>query len=73
MREIVIAVRKEVKSSQKIQLILLRKTTAQQNHKVEAIVYLLSKEYGSVEFACCIIRSLVSCAPPVRHTNWEIK
>ena len=51
MRVILIAVPKEDTTSRINQVIFLRKTSAQQNQKFGAIVFLLRREAGSVGFA----------------------
>ena len=56
MRVILVAVPKEVTTSRITQLIFLRKTSAQQNQKFGAIIFLLRREAGSVGFVWCLIR-----------------
>ena len=69
MRVIMIAVPKEETTSRITQVIFLRKTSAQQNQKFGAIVFLLSREAVSVGFAWCLIRSVVPSVLPVRQNN----
>ena len=68
-----IAVPKKETASRKTQVILLRKTPAQQNQKIGAIFSQLRREDISVGFAWCLIRSLVPSAPPVKNNNWGMK
>ena len=51
MRVILIAVLKEETISRTTQVIFLRKTSAQQNQKFGAIVFMLRREAGNVGFA----------------------
>ena len=73
MRVILIAVPKEETTSRITQVIFLRNTSAQQNQKFGAIVFLLRREAGSVGFAWCLIRSVVPSVLPARHNNRGMK
>ena len=63
------AVPKEETTTRTTQVIFLRKTSAQQNQKFGAIVFLLRREAGSVEFAWYFIRRVVPSVLPVRQKN----
>ena len=56
VRDIMIAVPKKDTASIKTQVMFLINTPAQQNHKVESIIYLLSRESVSVRFSWCLIK-----------------
>ena len=73
MRVILIAVLKEETKSRITQVIFLRKTSAQQNQKFGAIVFMLRREAGSVGFAWCLIRSVVPSVMSVRQNNRAMK
>ena len=73
MRVILISVPKEETTSRITKVIFLRKTSAQQNQKFGAIVFLLRREAGSVGFAWCLIISVVPSVLPVRHNNRGMK
>ena len=73
MRVVMIAVPIEETTSRITQVIFLRKTSAQQNQKFGAIVFLLSREAGSVGFAWCLIRRVVPSVLPVRQNNRGVK
>ena len=60
-----ISVTKEETTSRITQVIFLRKTSAQQNQKFGAIVFLLRREAGSVGFVWCLIRRVVPSVLPV--------
>ena len=66
MRVILIAVPKEETTSRITQVIFLRKTSAQQNQKCGAIVFLLRRESGSVGFAWFLTRRVVPIVLPVK-------
>ena len=70
---ILIYVSKEAIESKKTQVILLRKTLAQQNQKAGDIVSLFRREYGSVGVAWRLIIRVVLSTPPVIHNNWFMK
>ena len=73
MRVILIAVPKEETTSRITQVIFLRKTSAQQNQKFGAIVFLLRREAVGVGFTWCLIRRVVPSVLPVRHNNRGMK
>ena len=73
MRVIMIAVPKEETTSRITQVIFLRKTSAQQNQKFGAIVFLLRREAVSVGFAWCLIGRVVPSVLPVRQNNRGMK
>ena len=66
---VLISVPKEETTSKITQVIFLRKTSAQQNQKFGAIVFLLRREAGSVGFAWCLIRRVGPSVLPVRQNN----
>ena len=70
---VIIAVPNKETTSRITQVIFLRKTSAQQNQKFGAIIFLLRREAGSVGFAWCLIRSLVPSVMPVRQNNRGMK
>ena len=65
-RLIMIAVPKGEAAARKTQVILLRKTPAQQNQKVGSIISMLRRESGSVGFSLYLIIRLVPSASPAK-------
>ena len=73
MRVILIAVPKEDTTSRITKVIFMRKTSAQQNQKFGAIVFLLMRKSRSLGFAWCLIRILVPSVLTVRQNNGGTK
>ena len=73
MIEIMIAVPKEETEDRKTQVIFLRKSPVQKNHKVGEIISILRRESVNLGFAWCLIRRVVPSAPQAIQNSRGMK